>query len=93
MGKQCGSSEAIAISASQRPPRLAGLLPREARKSDDGHGPGWSVMVAAASFPSTDSMVTGRTSGDGLVTSSRYGPILAEATLQPILDVLTNNRR
>ena len=50
-------------------------------------------MVAAASFPSTDSMATGRTSGDGLVTSSRHMPILAEAALQPILDVLINNRR
>jgi hypothetical protein len=74
-------------------PRLAGLLPREDRHSDDGHGPGWSVMVAAASFPSTDSMAPGRTSGDGLVTGRRHVPVLLEAALQHTPDVLPHNRR
>jgi hypothetical protein len=50
-------------------------------------------MFAAASFPYTGSIAKGRTYGDDLVATGGHVPVLAEAALQSMQDVLTSSRR
>ena len=48
-GNECGAWIQSRSAPPHGLPSLAWLWPREDRNSDDGHGPEWSVMVAAAS--------------------------------------------